>query len=394
MARGSSFAGRVVRLRSRADGTHAHASLSSTDLPTFVPSSSRPLPSVTPPAADRRLVGRTRGLIWLAGGAGLLLAAGLMVRSGIPDILRLLDIAGWRLLWVVPLRLVPLTLDATGWRRLLDGIRAPPRRYFAWAAVVREAVSSLLPVARVGGEVVGVRLLTRRGVPPTIAGASVVVELSVTLVVQLIFAATGLVLLVAYPAAAPVGRLAAVGLIGSAGAVAAFVFVQHRWGLFRLLERVLVAVAGRTVLATVGDPARLDGAIRALYGNRRAVVACAGWQLAGLFAGALELWVALRLLGHPGEVRQVIVVESLTMAVQSAMFIVPGGLGTQEGGFVLFGAAVGLPPQVSLALSLARRVRQVGLGLPALASWYWTERHIGGREGDVEGASPAAAWWS
>src|SRR6202040_1029301 len=100
---------------------------------------------------------------------------------------------------------------------------------------------------------------------------------------------------------------------------------------------------------------------------------CAGWQLAGLFAGALELWVALRLLGHPGEVRQVIVVESLTMAVQSAMFIVPGGLGTQEGGFVLFGAAVGPPPQVSLALSLARRVRQVGLGLPALASWYWTE---------------------
>jgi uncharacterized membrane protein YbhN (UPF0104 family) len=54
--------------------------------------------------------------------------------------------------------------------------------------------------------------------------------------------------------------------------------------------------------------------------------------------------------------------------------MVPGGLGTQEAGFVLFGSAVGLAPQAALALSLARRMRQVLLGLPALLSWYWTER--------------------
>jgi uncharacterized membrane protein YbhN (UPF0104 family) len=93
-----------------------------------------------------------------------------------------------------------------------------------------------------------------------------------------------------------------------------------------------------------------------------------------MVAGALEVWVTLRLLGQPASVRASIVVESLTVAVQSIMFMVPGGLGAQEGGFLVFGAAVGLSPQVALALSLARRVRQIVLGIPALASWYWMER--------------------
>jgi hypothetical protein len=38
---------------------------------------------------------------------------------------------------------------------------------------------------------------------------------------------------------------------------------------------------------------------------------------------------------------------------------------------------VGVSPQLALALSLARRVRQIGLGIPALLSWYWVERQGG-----------------
>jgi uncharacterized membrane protein YbhN (UPF0104 family) len=88
------------------------------------------------------------------------------------------------------------------------------------------------------------------------------------------------------------------------------------------------------------------------------------------------LWFTLYLLGHPPSVLEAILLESLVQAVQSASFIVPAGLGIQEGAFVLFGAATGLSTDMALALSLTRRLRQVGFGVPALLSWQWME---GGR---------------
>jgi putative membrane protein len=312
--------------------------------------------------------------IWAAGGAGLALAIVLLLRTGLPQVLHLLDTAGWRLLLLAPIHLVPLAIDAAGWRWLLRGVRAPSRAYLTWVAVVREAIAGLLPVARMGGEVVGARLLTRRGVPMAVAGASVVVEVTVWIVAHLLFAGVGLVLLLGHTAGTETSVHVGIGLLSGVVVIALFVIVQQRWGLFEPLERILSAIAGRDVLRIIGDPGRLDHGIRALYRQGGALGACMAWQLASLFAGALELWITFRFLGHPASVSDAIVVESLTTAVQSAMFFVPAGLGTQEGSFVLFGTAVGLPPDLALALSLARRVRQLLLGVPALIVWYWTER--------------------
>src|ERR1700722_4239837 len=317
---------------------------------------------------------RVHAVIWLAGGAGLLVAIALLVRSGLADILRVIDIAGWRLLWLVPLHLVPLSCYGCAWRSLLDDENAPSRVYLTWAAVVREAVGVLLPVARVGGEVVGARLLVRRGLTGTAAGASVVVELMLTVVAQLLFAIIGFVLLLGYPTVGQVGRVVALGLLASAVAGAGVFVIQRRWGLFRLMERALSFIAGDALTRVIGDPARLNAAIHALFRQRRRILACSAWQLTGMMTGALELWVTLWLLGRPASVGAAVVMESLSVAVQSIMFMVPAGLGAQEGGLVLFGAAVGISPQVALALSLARRARQIALGIPALGSWYWTER--------------------
>lgn len=317
---------------------------------------------------------RARTALWIAAGVGLVAAIVLLVREGLPDILRLLDIAGWRLLWLVPAHIVPLACFAAAWQVLLRR-DSPSIFYLTWGAIVREAVAGLLPVARVGGEVVGVRLLVRRGVPASTASASVIVELTLTMVAQVTFAAIGLVFLAGYPTVGPAVRLVAIGLVVSIFAIAAFVAVVKRWGrsAFALMQRVIGALGGGEQVG--GDPAHFHSVLHAMYGDRFAVVACGLWQLIGFVVGAFETWLALRLIGQPGDVRMAIVLESLATAVQSAMFMVPGGLGTQEGGFVLFGAAVGLTPQVSLALSLARRMRQVLLGLPALLSWYWTERN-------------------
>src|SRR6185437_5740604 len=45
----------------------------------------------------------------------------------------------------------------------------------------------------------------------------------------------------------------------------------------------------------------------------------------------------------------------------------------QEGAYVVAGAALGLPPDLALGLSLLKRARDVVLGIPALAAWHLLE---------------------
>jgi glycosyltransferase 2 family protein len=50
-----------------------------------------------------------------------------------------------------------------------------------------ESVNSLLPVARIGGEIVSFRLLSRAGLRASFAAASLVVDMQLTLISQLAF---------------------------------------------------------------------------------------------------------------------------------------------------------------------------------------------------------------
>src|SRR5205807_652323 len=69
------------------------------------------------------------------------------------------------------------------------------------------------------------------------------------------------------------------------------------------------------------------------------------------------------------------ILESLGQAARSAAFIIPGGLGAQEGAFLLIGGALGVPPDFALALSLVKRASQLLFGIPMLAAWPFLERH-------------------
>jgi hypothetical protein len=52
-----------------------------------------------------------------------------------------------------------------------------------------------------------------------------------------------------------------------------------------------------------------------------------------------------------------------------------GALGVQEGGLILLGAVVGLAPEVALALSLVKRIRELLVGLPGLLVWQMDQLH-------------------
>jgi len=69
----------------------------------------------------------------------------------------------------------------------------------------------------------------------------------------------------------------------------------------------------------------------------------------------------------------VLAIESLLFAVRNAAFIVPVGLGVQEGAYALLGPLFGLPAEAALALSLIKRARDISIGVPLLLSWQFVE---------------------
>ena len=89
--------------------------------------------------------------------------------------------------------------------------------------------------------------------------------------------------------------------------------------------------------------------------------------------GAAEIWLALYFMDIPVTIADALLLESLILAVRAAAFFVPGAVGVQEGAFVLLGAAIGLSPEVALALSLIKRVRELVIGVPALLAWQVAE---------------------
>jgi putative membrane protein len=312
----------------------------------------------------------------IAGLLGLALCAALVVHQGLGDIFAILSQAGWALLWIVPFHALPLLLDAEGWRLLLHP-RDPQRRaglpHLFWIATVREAINRLLPVANVGGEIIGIRLVTWRGIEGAAATASVIVEVLLTMMVQYLFTALGLVLILSTQAA-PLAWTIFTGLLLSLPIPILLGALLRYGSVFERMEKFVEKMLGDgNKLAALTGGASLDDEIRALYAHHGRLLGALLWQLAGYVLGSFEIWLALRLLGHPASIGASIGLEALTQALRHFVFFVPGGLGVQEAGLVLFGQMLGLGNDVALSLSLAKRMRELLFCLPPLLSWQWME---------------------
>ena len=70
-----------------------------------------------------------------------------------------------------------------------------------------------------------------------------------------------------------------------------------------------------------------------------------------------------------------LLLESAGQAIRGAAFAIPGSLGAQEGGYLLLAPLVGLTGDAALALSLAKRTRELALGIPGIVYLYFTERN-------------------
>jgi glycosyltransferase 2 family protein len=310
---------------------------------------------------------------------GLALAGWLSVINNAGAVLRAFAAVGWGLAAVVFIRASIVALNGTAWAYLLGGVMAVPTHVCLLLRWIREAINVVLPVANVGGEIVGARLLTFWRVPGGIATASVLADLLLQASAQAVFALVGGALLMQLIGIWPAGAELGAGLGLAVLALGGF-YAAQRYGGARLLDRALAALAARWPSIGPTTDFRLQEGLELIWRNWRRVLATAAMHMAGWLIGTLEILIALKLMGHPGGVQEAIIIESLTNAIRGAAFAIPGGFGVQEGGLVLLGHLMGLPAETALALSLVKRVPDFALGLPGLLAWHWLEvrRFFGG----------------
>jgi putative membrane protein len=297
---------------------------------------------------------------------------------------------GW---WLAPITLfhiITLYFDAVSWRELFPASSRPGRLSFLWMRWIRESVSTLLPVAGVGGDVVGARLAHQRGVPGAQATASMVVDVTVGATTQMVFVLAGVALLATLGAHASAAT--ARGLLASiaafAAAIGVFIRIQHN-SMFGVLVAWAHRLAPKSRMSDfAGRAEAIDEAVVATYRRRAALSFSSLLRLVGWVTGVGEVWLTMWALGKPLSLTDSFILESLSAGVRGAAFMVPGALGAQEGGLVLFGALLGIPADLALAVSLAKRVRELALGLPGLAAWQWVEgRRLLARRTDKAGST-------
>lgn len=306
---------------------------------------------------------------------GLAIAIWLVLREHPATVFQLMQSAGPGLLLAALAHILTMLPNAWDWRSLIRRAEQPRFATMMKLVWIRESVNSLLPVARVGGEIVSFRLLGRLGVRPATIAASLVVDLQLTLISQLVFglAAAGFLLERASSDTARLAGQLAWGIAALAPLLLLFALVQHIKP-FERAARFLNRVTSGKVYQLVGTSTRIDQSVKLIWRQTGVVVRYLFiWQTLQCVGLALEIWLALHFLGADVSFTDAFVIEALIQIVSSAAFLVPGGLGVQEGGFVLIGGMLGLDPSTSLALAGARRIRDLLIFVPGLLAWQVAE---------------------
>lgn len=304
----------------------------------------------------------------MLGLAGLAAATAVIVWSGWAQVAQALAQAGWGIAAVAAFHFLCIGVSSTGWRVLVPGKKAPSLALFAYFMWVRAAVNILMPVARIGGEIAVVRLMTAHGMRKNNAIAATVVELTLSVLALFVFVVIGGGLFALRVNDSDTARQLIWGLALALPVLAAFVAVQ-RIGFFGLLSRLFHALFRDKWAALAGDAGRIDRAVAALYKHGMRLFGCGVLQFLGWALGSVEIWMALRFLGHSLPITEALMIEALIQGSASAAFAVPGALGVQEAGFILFGGMLGLSPGTAGALAVMRRCRDLLCYAPALVVW-------------------------
>lgn len=288
--------------------------------------------------------------------------------------------AGWMLCGVLLWRVLSICASGAAWYCLFQRCIRPAYPFLVFGRWISEAINHLLPVLQVGGDVVRARLayLWGRKHARPLSGPAVaaiqVIDITCALSAQVTLVSIGFLLLWRR------GSLSLpLSLFGIALTILPLLLllIAQRRRVIQGTSGLLVKVGLQRFLQTIDAASNdLTDQFHDLYRRPARLAAAFAWHIAAGLLRVGETWSALWVFGHPIPLADAMLIDVMAGAVRSLVFFIPGALGAQESGILLICSLVGVDPSLALALALAKRARDIVLGLPGLVSWPLAERAL------------------
>lgn len=332
-----------------------------------------------------------KGVYFLIGVALLVVV---VLNVDVDEVLARLDQVGWGLAVILGIYLAAFIIDTFTWQMTLGSVPLDARwLYRTWKVrMIGEAFNNVMPAAGIGGEPVKAVLLKKDyGISYREATASVILARTINMIALTAFLAIGFAFMLASPKlTTSFNAVAAIALAGLAFGTFGGLAIQwtrfaslagtwlSRWRIGKPIEGILHHIRdmdARLVGFYVGDRRRFAWAVLLAFIN---------WLL-----GALEIYYAAILLGHPISFADAWMVESAAQLARAGAFFIPAGIGAQEGAFLLVCTAITGLPALGVAMAVVRRLREIvwivwGFGLGSFAG---LKPWLGARNGKTETGS-------
>ncbi len=308
--------------------------------------------------------------------AGLLLATVLIGWFGIDRVISGVRRVGWGdFAVIVGWQLVLFVVLGLAWDAIVPAREARRPWVFVWGRMVRDASANCLPFSQVGGFVFGARAATLHGVSWSLATASTVVDVTAEFLAQLAFTTIGLGILLARAPESSLAVPVEVGLGLAVMAGVALIWLQR--GAAPLFAKLGRRIAGRWFENAQDRVEVLQAELTLIYGHTLRLAIGFFVHLLGWLGTGVAGWITYRALGVPIDFDDALAIEALLSALAAIAFLVPVNAGVQEAGYAGLGAIFGVPPELSLGVSLIRRARDLAVGVPILLFWQFLEmRHL------------------
>lgn len=271
---------------------------------------------------------------------------------------------GWGILLVIALGGLTQVFKTWAWRLTLwDEVHKISFARSLGLRLISEAIGQFGFVGMVGGEVARVTLL---GSGVSVAGAvtSAALDRSLFILAGAVVTIAGIVALVFAVSLSLAVHLYAAALVFGllcllvAGAIA----IRYKWGVFSVPAHAAARIPwlGRWVQSK--EPTLKAAEQRILRFCHEAPTAF--WCIVLLSFGChilaiVEVYLIIKMLGAPATLLGALIVESLTKLINLAGVIIPGNVGTYEGGNMAIGRLVRLTGTQGLVLALCRRARAI-----------------------------------
>jgi putative membrane protein len=310
------------------------------------------------------------GIIVFLIGSGAM--AALIVFAGAGLVGRaLLALGAGGLAVIVLLHIPVIALLGEAWWSIGRDTENGSRLKFVWARLVRDAAAEFLPFSQLGGYVIGIRALTVAGAATLPAAVSMIVDLIVEFAAKLPYLAAGLLLLFWQVPDAGLLRPMAIGAAAAALAFA-LIFIFRR-PINSVLERAAIAMAARWRIPGLPGGDQIRPAFDRAFAKDGRMLFGFAVHLICWVVGAAEAWVAFSFMDVQIGFREAFVIDSLASTLRTFGFAVPAAAGVQEAAYVLVAALFGIGAAEAIAFSLARRARDLVIGVVGLSAWQLAE---------------------